>query len=377
VAALLLLPLWLLCSACQALPAPLQQPRAPATPTPSPVKAVSLIAGPPIVVLGTTAHLPGSLSGRALFPVGSYKGSIIVSATSIADRSAPALYDLWDPATGSLTAIAGWESEPGSNERLLGTSTDWVLIARDGGQPAAGSTLLIRNLATGEVRQVANTEQGGPRPRAAIGDGWVAWLASAPGREALHAYAISTGAESVVPARSPTFAGVALANGQLAWAQSGGNQGPRIVLHELPSGAFQAIPTGSVSSLVLANDGRSVVWLETGSASNPGLFARNLGSDETDRLVGGQGIGYGLSVSGPYVAWQPRPGGGPATAGYYNLQTHELRLIQKPATSPAFAAVMGNWFVWSVSARPSQFGASAGIVPTPPDICCYAVRLAP
>jgi len=177
--------------------------------------------------------------------------------------------------------------------------------------------------------------------------------------------------------RSSAIDGLALGNGRIAWAQSGGNQGQRIILHELPSGAFQTVPTGAVSALSLANGGRSIVWLEGAGGSNPGLYVRDQGSDETDRLIGGQGIGYGLSVSGAYVAWQPRPGGGTATAGYYNLQTHELRLVQKPPSAPTFAAVMGNWFVWSLGARPNQFAGSGSNAAPPPDICCYAVRLGP
>jgi len=362
--------------ACQALPAPLQPARSQASPT-QVAKAVSLIAGPPITIVGTTAHLPGSADGRALFPVGAYNGAVIVASTAVGDRSQPVLYMLWDPASGSLTAIAGWQSAAGASERVLGTSGDWVLITRDATPPGSASTLLLRNLRTGEVRQIATVETSGLRPRATIADGWVAWIASASGHDALHTYAIATGAEALVPARSFTIDSLALGNGHIAWAQSGGNQGQRIILHELPSGSFQTVPAGSVSTLSLANDGHSLVWLEGAGGSNPGLFVRDLGGDETDRLIGGQGIGYGLTVSGAYVAWQPRPGGGAATAGYYNLQTHELRLVQKPPSAPTFAAVMGNWFVWSLGARPPQFAGSASNPLPPPDICCYAERLGP
>ena len=368
--------LCLLLAACQVLPASLQPLRLPATPTPLPAKTVSLIAGPPIVSLPTTARLPSTQDGRTLSAAGSYHGSIIVTAAAVGDRSSPVLYELWDPASGALSPIAGWQSAPGSNERLLGTSGDWALLARDATQPANSSQIVLRNIATGEVRQIATVDQAGLRPRASIGDGWVAWVAGSGGRELLHVYAISTSSDTIVPARVPAFGGLALGNGFVAWAQSGGNQGARIVLRELPSGATQTVPTGSVTSVSLANSGRSLVWLENGSGSQ-GLFERDLGSAETDQLVGGQGIGFGLSTSGPYIAWQPRPGGGSATAGYYNLQTHELRLVDKPQSPPTFAAAIGNWFVWSLGARPGGFAAAGNPTATPADDGYYAVRLAP
>lgn len=369
--------LGLLAAACQALPGahPAPQGTVRASPT-SP--AVSLIAGPPITITATTAKLPGSADGRSLVPVAAYGSSIIVAASPLSDRSLPTNYELWDPGSGSLTAIAGWQSAPGRAERVLGTSQDWALIVRDSSPPGSDASLVLRNLKTGDVRQLAGDIGGGYRPRAAIGDGWVAWLADAGGRSVLHVYALSTGTDAVVPARAGSIGGLALGNGRVAWAQSSGTQSPRIVLRELPSGNFQAVPTGPVTALALSSDGRSLVWLESTNGSNPGLFVRDLGGGTTERLIGGQGIGFGLSTSGPYVAWQPRPAGGSTTAGFYNLQTHELRVVQGSASAPAgFAAVMGNWFVWGQGTRPSQFGGAPTAGATQPAVCCYAVRLGP
>jgi len=211
--------------------------------------------------------------------------------------------------------------------------------------------------------------------RVAAANGWIAWTESAPSRSGIRIYDIAAGTSVLVPAMVRRISNLAVANGVVAWWQGqnpSNSQPPRIIVHDSGANSFQTVAASGVIALVLSGDGQTLVWLQDSSGASPGLFAHDLKTGSGGRLLGGQSIGVSLSVSGPYVSWQPGPGSAGSTGGVYNVKTHELRLVQVPGgATPRLSRVLGQWFFWSDGATPGATPAGG-----PSSGCCFLLRLA-
>ena len=350
--------------------------------TPS-AQVASIAAGAPITVTAATPHLAPTSVGESLTPVAAYGSDLLLARTAATSGTAPAAgalspssYQLWDPASGVVSPVAGIDAPPGETERVLGSWQDWVLVARSAGVQTASGSLLLLNLKTGETREItddADTARGGSSQISA--DGQVAWVANTPGSGSLHVYDIASGANASVPSRYAVSRRFSLEAGHLASLGGGSGQ---VVVRDLASRSSQTVSVGSVLSLALSSDGRFLIWIERSSNDASRLLVRDLTSGVTVQVLSGAAVGFGLSVSGQYVSWQPRPGASTAVAGVYNLQTRELRLLQPGASAvPYLAAVMGGSFVWTQGSGQAPVGGGIARAAGNAGASVYLVKLAP
>jgi hypothetical protein len=271
--------------------------------------------------------------------------------------------------------VPGWSSPDTARDRVLGLFSDWAVVSRDDPSLGGASIVQLRNVRTGESRDIGTSGDGSTGVQVVAANGWVAWTDLSASHTGVWVYEIASGKSSIVPAMVRRISSLAVANGVVAWWQSQGinNQPPRIVIRDTGANNFQSVEASGVRALVLSADGQTVVWLQDSGAGGPGLYMHDMKSGSGGRLLGGQSIGVGLSVSGNYVSWQPGIGGGPTTAGLYNVKTHELRVVQSPpGTAPRIARVMGSWFFWS-DPRAQTGTSTTSTVPLAG--CCYLLRL--
>jgi hypothetical protein len=259
-------------------------------------------------------------------------------------------------------------------DRVLGLFGDWAVTTHD--EPSQGGTTIIRlrNVGTDEARDIGTSGDSSTGGQVIASNGWVAWTDLSPGHSGIWVYEIASGKSSIVPAMARRVSNLAVANGVVAWWQSQGfnGQSPRIVIRDTGANNGQTLGATGVRALVLSADGQTIVWLQDSGAGGPGLYVHDLKTGSGGRLLGGQSIRVSLSVSGNYVSWQPGFGGGPATAGIYNVKTHELRVVQSPpGTAPRLARVMGGWFFWSDPTAPAATAPALGQLSG----CCHLLRL--
>jgi hypothetical protein len=263
-----------------------------------------------------------------------------------------------------------------ARDRVLGVYDAWAVVTHDDGSSGGSLAVELRNLQTGETRQIGTSGDGTTSGRVVAANGWVAWTDMTPSHSGIWLYEIATGKSSMVAAMTRRISDLAVGNGVVAWWQSQGfnnAQQPRIVVRDTAANNFQSVAASGVRSLVLSGDGQTLVWLQDSGAGGPGLYLQDLKTGSGGRLLGGQSIGVSLSVSSQYVSWQPGPGSSSATAGLYNVKTHELRVVQSaPGSASRISRVMGQWFMWS-DARQQTGTASAGLPPF--SGCCYLLRL--
>jgi hypothetical protein len=340
--------------------------------------SIELAAGAPILAGAGTPQLPAEADGQPLTPVAAFGSGIIVRAGTAGSSGATATYDLWDPSSGSLNPLPNWPASAGSNDRVIGATGAWiVLLSGAGASGSAGAqpsdvSVVLFNPQTGATGAIGMAGDGNSFPVATVADGWVAWVDATPNRSGgVHAYDVVNGVDHIIPARPRGLSTLALGGGSIAWWQSFGDQGPRVVIRDIATGESHTVATGSVSALALSSDGKTLAWLRDSTSGAPGLFLRNLTTGDGGRLLGGQAAGVSLSASGNYISWQPGPGSTSSTAGTYNVQTHELRLVQTaPGTSTRLARVLGPWFVWSLRSNQAP-AAQSGLGSTP----SYFLRL--
>jgi hypothetical protein len=354
----------------------------PAGGTPS-APLASIAAGAPIIVTATTPQLAAPSDDATLTPIAAYGSELLLAQSSAggatpaaSGATAPSSYKLWNPATGALAAVPSLDAPAGMSERVLGAWQNWVLVARSPGAQASSGSLLLQDLKTGEVRELtadADTARGGGTQISA--DGHVAWLAGSAGSSALRVYDIASGSTSAIPNRFSVSRRFSLQADHLASLSGTSGQ---IVVRDLMSRSSQTVSAGSVLSMTLSSDGRSLIWIERSTNDISRLLVRDLVGGTTVQVLSGAAVGFGLSVSGQYVSWQPRPGAGKTVAGVYNLQTRELRLLQAaPSTVPYLATVLGNWFVWTQGVGQAPAAAPVLRAGGNPGASLYLVKLGP
>jgi hypothetical protein len=336
--------------------------------------SVGLIAGAPITSSAQTTTIPKSPDGRLYTPVGASDTSVLLRSGGPFNGGGSAPYEVWEPASGARSPIPGWNPSDTARDRVLGLFGDWAVVTHDDSSQGGASVVQLRNVRTGESRDIGTSGDASNGGQVAASNGWVAWTDYSAGHSGVWVYEIASGKTSIVPAMVRRISSLAVANGAVAWWQSQGfnGQSPRIVVRDTGANNFQSVDASGVRAIVLSADGQTLVWLQDGGTGGPGLYVHDLNAGNGGRLFGGQSIGVSLSVSGDYISWQPGVIGGPATAGIYNVKTHELRVVQSPpGTAPRVARVMGGWFFWS------DLGAqSATATPGSPIAgCCYLLRL--
>lgn len=343
-------------------------------PTGSQVPSVGLVAGAPITVSAQTPQVPPGPDGRPFSPVGASGSTILLRSGGQFNSSGPVSYELWNPSTGVQTPAPGLATADAARDRVLAVSDVWAVVTHDE-TPSGGPTAVeLRNLQTGETRQIGTSGDSSNAGRVVSANGWVAWTDTTPNHSGIWLYDIAAGKASMVPAMTRRISDLAVANGVVAWWQSQGfnNSPPRILVRDLAANNLQSVPASGVRSLVLSGDGQTVVWLQDSGAGGAGLFLQDLKTGSSGRLLGGQSVGVSLSVSGQYVSWQPGPGNNSATAGVYNVKTHELRVVQSaPSTPVRISRVMGQWFLWSNGRQAVTAPAGA----FSPANCCYLLPL--
>ena len=310
------------------------------------------------------AVLPMEPQGRHVEPLVAYGDKILVKSIdgNAAPGSAPFEYFTWDPATGR--ADPAWTGEPGGQDFVSGAEGPWVATVRTGMElPFPDWKLILRNLETGEVREIAESVEGlgeedalepllptGFAPYPAISGGRVAWIEgsrNAAGQTVrrVQVYSIETNesrtlAETV--AGEGDSWGVALGGSVAAWAfrdDKGGKSGIR-VMHLGSGEARDVVESDAVFSLALSGDGTHLAWDEGMTAK----FALDLATGERVQYAGA--IGWGATASGDYVSWIPATGRG-GRAGFYSFSTGEVRFREDiPGAMMNLAQVMGPWFVW-------------------------------
>jgi hypothetical protein len=273
-----------------------------------------------------------------------------------------------------VTPIANWQQNPDAPERVIGTWDTWVLTEREVSPSGLSRTLSLHNLQTGERRVLTNDASPDTAANQAIADGRVAWMSAPPPPPTLHVYDIASQTDSATLTGSQGPGPYAIADSHVAWLQGGTGTAAPVIVHDLTTGTEQTATTVPVNALALSSDGRFLAWIESATGSDPGLFVRDLTTGDTVKLLDGNTVGSRLSVSGHYLAWGPRPGSADARAGFYNTETHEIRLVQ-PTAGPVgtLGAVMGDWFVWVEGPNQPQGVTPVGTggLPSPLPACCY------
>jgi hypothetical protein len=335
--------------------------------------SVGLVAGVPITSTAQTTAVPNSPDGRSLIPVGASDTSVLLRSGGQFNGGGSASYQIWDPTSGAPSPIPGWSSSD-TRDRVLGLFGDWAVVTHDDPGQGGASVVQLRNVHSGESRDIGTSGDASTGGQVVASNGWVAWTDLSAGHSGVWVYEIASGKSTIVQAMVRRISSLAVANGVVAWWQGQGfnGQSPRIVVRDTAANNFQSVEASGVRALALSADGQTLVWLQDSGTGGPGLYVHDLKSGSGGRLFGGQSIGVSLSVSGDYISWQPGNSGGSATAGLYNVKTHELRVVQSPpGTAPRLARVMGGWFFWS-DPRTQAATSTPG---SPIAGCCYLLRL--
>jgi hypothetical protein len=339
-----------------------QTPSSSATPTttqnptrsPSPTPVVH--AGPDIAADGGTASLPLPLDANHEWAaVGEYGDQIILWASpgksAVAETEAPQ-YSLWDPATGSIEPA--WTGVPGMQDVYAGSDGDWLATVRSNFTSYGIGQLILRDLKTGEVRELTDPNSGvSAYGDAAVSNGEVVWTqevlgADAAVTETVHLYAIATATTTTLALNDQgdeKIWSTAIGGSKVEWLYNDGSGLQMfVVVHDLASGLETKTGlTSGVHSASISRDGRYVVW-------DDGSFDKHvidLSSGQQIDVAHAQG--WGVYVTDRYFSWDPVPVEGMPgdPAGFFDLQSNELRRL--PVSNNVFTAtghVMGHWFVW-------------------------------
>lgn len=348
-------------------------PSATPTPTSSPD---GLRIGPPITNAAATASIPAERDGRHLSAVAGYGDEVLLDAQKdvpylpgdIIGQGAKGFdqqFLLWNPATGAFRDM--WANQSERNESVLDIDGDWVLSQLYRLNPGVNWILRLRNLVTGEVRDIdAEDPEHVGRSMAhepQIGGAYVAYT--------LYSYTDSGKTADVVLysissklSRSLTHVDVApdiqgwgIANSTtdgttVAWTKQDTVNAPlTTVIYDLPTDSTQSIrPPGlGICGIVSGTD-----WLACTGPTHllgpnegggyPGAFAYR----PTD---GGKLIELSRSrIPEPYTSntWVEVHGSAssPASAPFmHNLTTLESREFQA-VNAGASPRLVDGWFTW-------------------------------
>lgn len=307
-------------------------------------------------------------ANRPVQPVAAWGDELVVRIdTAPAPPATPTPeFAFWNPQTGEQRP--GWRGDAGTQEILTDVGGDWASVVRTGFElPFAEWTLQLRNLATGEVRtlaeanpEVAKAEglQPGPplgfAPFASVHDEHVAWAQyhEDGGRveRQVVLYDIDTAAKRVVAsveAGSGHVDSPSLGGGRLAWMSTNtGDSQSEFVVREVGSGTERRYRVeGHPFLLALTADGRYLAWDDQMTAK----YSYDLARQKLTRFAGDEGWGVFAGTTAAHIAWTPAAAFG-GTGGYFDAAAGETRRIERrPGVTTNIATLLGDWFAWQES----------------------------
>lgn len=347
-------------------------------------------AGPKPGPLDADATLPAELDGRRLEPVAGHEGRVLVLSerdvwpgSGTPAPQAPLQTDqqflLWDPLSGD-TSVA-WTRTDSFREMVLGMEGDWVVSV-----PYRGTLMdwqvLLRNVATGETREIASHD---PRSSVAgaspdlgryqathwgdlagdalpvMSDGRVTWVQTVVDdggrvRQRVLLHTIESGATTVAfEVAEPrqldengdwTTGGHAwsasVGGGTLAWVyQASPDEAAQLLVHD--------VATGGTAPLELPQEPTGVAVSGEGSPTlavtvEGGILLVTPATGEVREApdVPSLPAGHRVYFSGRYLWWRPPPPT-PQPAGVLDLEGGDTLMTESPTHS---ALVAGDWFVW-------------------------------
>jgi DNA-binding CsgD family transcriptional regulator len=321
--------------------------------------------GQPITPSDATASLPtlGDPDHYWYPLVGSGDEIILASmpTKSLHADTDPWNYYLWDVKSGAMTQL--WSDPGGTQENASVLDGDWYIAVRRGfgGTGAYDQwTLTLRNIQTGELRNIAQADPGAPThdsPRGylvpGISGGHVVWadtVAAGDGspRDRIRLYDIQTG-------QTTSVAEADTANEQLwsssvhgdwvAWLYTD-DTSTEVRSHNLATGQEFINPAGDDAYSASLMTDQLIVWDEqvSGGSYDKHLLDFHFGYDQI--IAAKQG--FGTYVDERFFSWDPATiSGGQVPSGLYDLQADSLRpLIPTLAALTNVGHVIGNWFVW-------------------------------
>ena len=301
---------------------------------------------------------------EAIQPVGAWQDEIVLRVGGEPDPNATPVsrFETWDPASGERELA--WTGEEGAQEIVTSIDGDWAAVVRTGFElPFPEWTLLLRNLATGEVRTLAEgtpdvlTAEGvspslplGLAPFAVVDGGHVAWaqyqLTGDGGAvRQVVLYDIASGQQTVVAEATPgkgLLESPTLGGGRMAWiASKADGSSARFVVRDLATGQESEYRVeGTPFLLALTSDGRYLAWDDELTAK----YSYDLETGELTRFATGEG--WGVQAEGSRITWTPAAAFG-GTGGYFDTTTGETRVLERrEGVSTNVATLLGDWFAW-------------------------------
>lgn len=314
------------------------------------------VSGDPIASPSLTWQ--GTVDGRPATPAGWYGDRLLASiGAGSPDGETIALVD---PATGDHQDL--WTVPEGQQDIVTSIDGDWAAVVRTGLQlPFPDWTLYVRNLASGEARLLAKSDEDvedepgvqpvlplGFAPSASLSGGQVAWaqyqMSGDGAVRAIHLYRMDDSRERVLdttPASSGDLLSPSLAGPNAAWLHIKGTGAAEIVLRDLTGNSERRFPIdGSPVSLALANGGSAIAWDDTRGS----LFVFDLSSGALWKAADGQG--WGVEASSSRISWSPAAAYG-GHAGYFDLATGTTHLLPfKSGVTTNVSGFFGPWFGW-------------------------------
>lgn len=331
--------------------------------SPAPTAVVPGLTGTPIAGAGISSSDAGVVTlplkiddTHEWAPLGAYGDEIVLWAnpgkSAVAEVEAPK-YSLWDPATGLIRQA--WTGDPGTQDIYSGSDGDWLALLHVRIGSLEGGSLVLRNLKTGEVRQLTDSAGGaGFSGDSTISGGYAVWTQDTFGSDAsvtedVRLYDIANGTTTTLASNSDSDKNISSAGvggGKVVWllTQGTGNA-MSVIVYDIASGEETRYSlTSGVDTTAISDDGGYVVWEDASYDKH----VIDLQSGAQTYVAHGQGLG--VYVNDRYFSWDPANVGGPQpdeSAGFYDLHSNELReLPHDPSVDTLTAHVMGHWFVW-------------------------------
>ena len=339
--------------------------------SPGASRSAEVSLGPEVTQDATTLRIPARPApDRFEAPVAAWGDWIVLSdAPSKAPTSGSTqTFALLNLVTGERQH--GWEAPPDTQENVADQSGDWLLLYRSGlGNPQQNWQLILRNLETGDVREISREEPDADRapnlragPQYDFGTSasmsgtrvvWTETVLDPAGRaqKQIEMYDLtdeqrSTLATADLPVED--ISGPSIAGGTVAWVHRPAAGAREIVVSDLATNRRQAYAVdGEVAGCVLSSDGQYLAWDQDNSAKH----VRNLAMGDVQQYAGDEG--WGTQGSGHFVSWQPSTVSyAPNTvssgaAGFYDFKKQEVRFVAAHENSEIITAhVFGDGFVW-------------------------------
>lgn len=347
------------------LPTPTRSASASAVASASPAPTVAVVGptGTPIVGAVISSSDAGIVTlplriddTHEWAPLGAYGDQIVLWASpgkSPGAETAAPQYSLWNPATGSIAPA--WTGDAGMQDIYSGSDGDWLALVHLRIGSLEGGELILRNLKTGEVRQLTAAAGGaGVFGDSTTSGGYAVWTEDIFGSdssvtEEVRLYNIASGATTTLASNSDgdkNISSAGVGGGNVEWLYNNGTgKAMSLLVHDIASAQEATYTlTSGVDATGISRDGRYVAWEDN-----------SYDKHVIDVLTGQQtyvahGQGLGVFVNDRYFSWDPANVGGPQpddSAGFYDLKTNELReLPHDPNVETLTAHVMGVWFVW-------------------------------